>query len=124
MAFTVNVKAALVFVIAIPLLSVVVFGIMLSSVPLYKKVQGKLDTLLLKTRENLTGVRQIRAFCRQDEEIKSFNNEAENLFTLQSFVGKISAVLNPLTYVIVNVSLIIILWIGGDKVDTGILTKR
>ncbi len=123
MAFTVNVKAALVFVIAIPLLSVVVFGIMLSSVPLYKKVQGKLDTLLLKTRENLTGVRQIRAFCRQDEETKSFNNEAENLFTLQSFVGKISAVLNPLTYVIVNVSLIIILWIGGDKVDTGILTK-
>lgn len=123
MAFTVNVKAALVFVVAIPLLSVVVFGIMLSTVPLYKKVQGKLDLLLLKTRENLTGVRQIRAFCRQDEEIKSYNDESETLFHLQTFAGKISAILNPLTYIIVNVSLIIILWIGGEKVDTGILTK-
>lgn len=123
MAFTVDTKAALVFVVAIPLLSIVVFGIMLSTVPLYRKVQNRLDSLLLKTRENLTGVRQIRAFCRQDEEIRSYNEESETLFTLQTFVGKISAILNPLTYVIVNVSLIIILWIGGDKVNTGALTK-
>lgn len=123
MAFTVDVKAALVFVVAIPLLSVVVFGIMLSTVPLYKKVQKKLDLLLLKTRENLTGVRQIRAFCRQDEEIKEYNEESQILFTMQAFVGKISAVLNPLTYIIVNISLIVILWIGGNKVDTGALSK-
>lgn len=123
MAFSVDVKAALVFVVAIPLLSIVVFGIMLSTVPLYKKVQNKLDTLLLKTRENLTGVRQIRAFCRQNEEINEFNEESQTLFSLQMFVGKISAILNPLTYAIVNISLIIILWVGGEKVDTGALSK-
>lgn len=122
MAFTVDVKAAFVFVVAIPLLSIVVFGIMLSTVPLYKKVQSKLDILLLKTRENLTGVRQIRAFCRQEEEKKEFNEQAQSLFALQNFVGKISAILNPLTYIIVNISLIIILWIGGRKVYAGSLS--
>jgi len=123
MAFTVDVKAALVFVVAIPLLSIVVFGIMLSTVPMYKKVQKKLDLLLLKTRENLTGVRQIRAFCRQDEETNEFNEESQLLFTLQAFVGRISAFLNPLTYIIVNISLVVILWIGGNKVNTGSLSK-
>lgn len=123
MAFTVNVRAALVFVVAIPLLTLVVFGIMLSTVPLYRRVQGKLDLLLQKTRENLTGVRQIRAFCRQEEELHSFQEESQSLYALQNFVGKISATLNPITFVIVNVSLILILWIGGDRVDTGILTK-
>lgn len=122
MAFTVDVKAAFIFVVAIPLLSIVVFGIMLSTVPLYKKVQSKLDILLLKTRENLTGVRQIRAFCRQEEEKKEFNEQAQSLFLLQTFVGKISAILNPLTYIIVNISLILILWIGGKKVYAGSLS--
>lgn len=123
MAFTVDVKAALVFVIAIPLLSAVVFGIMLYTVPWYKKVQKKLDSLLRSTRENLSGVRVIRAFCRQKEEENIFLEESEELFHLQTFVGKISAVLNPLTYIIVNVSLIAILWIGGNKVNTGNLSK-
>lgn len=122
MAFTVNVKAALVFVVAIPLLSVVVFGIMLGCVPLYKKVQKKLDRILLSTRENLAGVRVIRAFRRQDHEAKVFDETSDELYTLQVFVGKVSAVLNPVTYVIVNVSLIAIIWIGGIEVDNGIIT--
>lgn len=121
MAFTVNVKAALVFVVAIPLLSLIVFGIMLSTVPLYKKVQKKLDRILLSTRENLAGVRVIRAFCRQREEERIYNENAGELYRLQVFVGKVSSVLNPVTYIIVNGALIAIIWIGGIQVDTGIL---
>lgn len=122
MAFTVNVKAALIFVVAIPLLSIVVFGIMLSTVPLYKKVQKKLDRILLSTRENLAGVRVIRAFRRQEHEAEVFDETSDELYTLQVFVGKVSAVLNPVTYVIVNVSLIAIIWIGGVEVDNGLIT--
>lgn len=121
MAFTVNVKAALVFVIAIPLLTAIVFGIMLSTVPLYKKVQKKLDRILLSVRENLSGVRVIRAFCRQEEEERVYKENAELLFRLQVFVGKVSAVLNPVTYIIVNGALIAIIWIGGIQVHSGIL---
>lgn len=121
MAFTVNVKAAFVFVVAIPLLSIVVFGIMLSSVPLYKKVQKKLDRILLSTRENLAGVRVIRAFCRQEHEAKIFKETAGELYGLQTFVGKVSAVLNPVTYILVNGATIAIIWIGGIEVDNGII---
>lgn len=122
MAFTVNVKAELVFVVAIPILSVIVFGVMLSTVPLYKKVQKKLDRVLLSTRENLAGVRVIRAFCRQKDEETIYRETADGLYHLQIFVGKVSAVLNPVTYIIVNGALIAIIWIGGIQVDTGILT--
>ncbi len=122
MAFTVNVKAALVFVVAIPLLCIVVFGIMLGTVPLYKKVQKKLDRILLSTRENLAGVRVIRAFRRQEHEASVFDETSDELYTLQVFVGKVSAVLNPVTYVIVNASLIAIIWIGGVEVDNGMIT--
>ncbi|MCI8372703.1 MAG: ABC transporter ATP-binding protein [Lachnospiraceae bacterium] len=121
MAFTVNVKGALVFVVAIPLLSIVVFGIMLSTVPLYKKVQRKLDRILLSTRENLAGVRVIRAFNRQEHEEKVFRDTSNELYKLQIFVGKVSSVLNPLTYIIVNLALIAIIWIGGIEVDSGII---
>lgn len=122
MAFTVNVKAALIFVVAIPLLTVVVFGIMLSTVPLYKKVQKKLDRILLSTRENLAGVRVIRAFCRQKEEERIYRETADELYGLQVFVGKVASVLNPVTYIIVNGALIAIIWIGGYQVDSGIIT--
>lgn len=122
MAFTVNVKAALVFVVAIPLLSIVVFGIMLSTVPLYKKVQKKLDRILLSTRENLAGVRVIRAFNRQEHEAAIFNETSDELYSLQIFVGKVSAMLNPVTYIIVNASIIAIIWIGGIEVNNGIIT--
>lgn len=122
MAFTVNVRAALVFVVAIPLLTAIVFGIMLSTVPLYKKVQKKLDRVLLSTRENLVGVRVIRAFCRQKEEEHIYRETADELYRLQIFVGRVAAILNPVTYVIVNAALIAIIWIGGIQVDNGILT--
>lgn len=121
MAFTVNVKAAFVFVVAIPLLSVIVFGVMFSTVPLYKKVQKKLDRILLSTRENLTGVRVIRAFNRQEYEAGIYAEASNELFHLQNFVGKVSAVLNPITYILVNFALILIIWIGGLEVHIGVL---
>lgn len=123
MAFTIDVKAALVFVVAIPLLAVVVFGIMAASIPLYKKVQKGLDKVLLITRENLNGVRVIRSVCRQEHEKEMFRESNDSLMKLQVFVGRISAFLNPVTYIIVNGALIAIIWIGGLQVDSGILTQ-
>lgn len=123
MAFTVDVKAALIFVVAIPLLSIVVFGIMIVSLPLYKKVQATLDKVLGRTRENLAGARVIRAFCKEDQEIEAFSEENEALLDIQVFVGKISAAMNPLTYIIVNVALVVLLWTGAIRVDSGIITQ-
>lgn len=123
MAFTVDVKAAWVFVVAIPLLSIVVFGIMLYSIPLYQKVQKALDKVLLMTRENLVGARVVRAFCRQVDEEKDYREGSDTLMRMQTFVGKISAVMNPVTYIIVNAAIIAIIWIGGVQVDVGNLTQ-
>lgn len=123
MAFTIDFKAAMIFVITIPLLSVVVFGIMLSSIPLYKKVQSQLDRVLGITRENLTGVRVIRAFNKEGEEISHFKTENEQFTRLQTFVGKISALMNPLTFVIVNSAILVLVWIGAWRVEGGILTQ-
>ena len=123
MAFTVDVKAALIFVVAIPLLSIVVFGIMIVSLPLYKKVQAALGKVLGRTRENLEGARVIRAFCKEGQEIESFSEENEALLNIQVFVGKISAAMNPLTYIIVNIALVVLLWTGAIRVDGGIITQ-
>ena len=123
MAFTIDFKAAMIFVITIPLLSVVVFGIMLSSIPLYKKVQSQLDRVLGITRENLTGVRVIRAFNKEEEEISHFKTENEEFTRLQTFVGKISALMNPLTFVIVNSAILVLVWTGAWRVEGGILTQ-
>lgn len=123
MAFTVDVKAALIFVVAIPLLSIVVFGIMIVSLPLYKKVQAALDKVLGRTRENLEGAKVIRAFCKEGQEIESFSEENEALLNIQVFVGKISAAMNPLTYIIVNIALVVLLWTGAIRVDGGIITQ-
>ncbi len=123
MAFTIDFKAALIFVITIPLLSVVVFGVMLSSIPLYKKVQAQLDRVLGITRENLTGVRVIRAFNKEEEEIGHFKAENELFTKLQMFVGRISALMNPLTFVIVNAAILVLVWTGAWRVEGGILTQ-
>lgn len=123
MAFTIDFKAALIFVLAIPLLSLVVFGIMLISMPLYTKVQRQLDKVLLLTKENLTGTRVIRAFNREEEEERQFSAESEMLTKFQLFVGKISALLNPITYIIINGSIIGLVWIGGIQVNEGIITQ-
>ncbi len=123
MAFTVDIKAALVFVLAIPLLSIVVFGIMLYSIPLYQKVQKALDHVLLMTRENLVGARVIRAFCRQEDEKQDYREGSDVLMQMQTFVGKISAMMNPVTYIIVNAAIIAIIWIGGVQVSIGNLTQ-
>lgn len=123
MAFTVDVKAALIFVVAIPLLSIVVFGIMIVSLPLYKKVQAALDKVLGRTRENLEGTRVIRAFCKEEQEIEAFSEDNEALLNIQVFVGKISAAMNPLTYIIVNIALVVLLWTGAIRVDGGIITQ-
>lgn len=123
MAFTIDVKMALIFVVAIPLLAIVVFGIMLITMPLYKKVQGGLDKVLTVTRENLTGVRVIRAFHQEETEEARFRENNENLTSMQMFVGKISAFMNPVTYVIVNLAIMYLIYKGGLKVDTGELTK-
>ena len=123
MAFTVDVKAALVFVVTIPLLSLVVFGIMLITMPMYKKVQKSLDEVLGHTRENLAGARVIRAFNREDEEIETFENSNRNLTNMQLLVGRISALMNPVTFIIVNAATLCVLWIGGEKVLVGDLTQ-
>lgn len=123
MAFTVDVKAALIFVVAIPLLSIVVFGIVIVSLPLYKKVQAALDKVLGRTRENLEGARVIRAFCKEGQEIESFSEDNGALLNIQVFVGKISAAMNPLTYIIVNIALVVLLWAGAIRVDGGIITQ-
>lgn len=123
MAFTVDVKAALVFVVAIPLLSVVVFGVMLMTMPMYKKVQAALDKVLGKTRENLVGARVIRAFNKEDKEIEEFNDSNEILTNMQLLVGRISALMNPVTILIVNIATLVIIWIGAGQVFNGILTQ-
>ncbi len=123
MAFTVDVKAALIFVVTIPLLSLVVFGIMLWSIPMYQKVQSGLDRVLGVTRENLTGVRVIRAFGKEEEEKGRFADANENLSRLQLFVGRVSALMNPITYVIINLAIVAVIWVGGMQVDTGKLTQ-
>lgn len=123
MAFTINWKAAMVFVVAIPLLSIVVFGIMLITIPRFKKVQERLDKVLGITRENLTGVRVIRAFNQEEEEQERFNENNELLTRMQLAVGRISAFMNPVTFVIVNVATIVLLWTGAIQVDTAVLEK-
>lgn len=123
MAFTVNVKAAFVFVIAIPLLSIVVFGVMLITIPLYKKVQAALDLVLGKTRENLTGARVIRAFNKEEQEVKEFHESNEALTEVQLLVGRISALMNPVTLIIVNVATLVIIWAGAGQVFEGIITQ-
>lgn len=123
MAFTVDGKAAMVFVVTIPLLCAVVFGIMLVSMPLYQSVQKKLDRVLMTTRENLMGIRVIRAFNRQDSERENFKRENSSLVQMQVFVGKISALLNPVTYIIVNLAAAAVLWVGAEQTDRGIITQ-
>lgn len=123
MAFTIDARAALVFVITIILLSIVVFGIMLLNIPMLKSVQQKLDGVLGITRENLAGVRVIRAFCKEEEEVKSFKARNEALTVQQKKAGVISALMNPLTYVIINVAIARLIWVGALKVDAGNLTQ-
>lgn len=119
MAFTIDMKSALIFAAAIPLLSLVVFGIMLISMPLYKRVQRQLDRVMQITRENLTGARVIRAFNREQDEIASFKEEGGLLIRFQIFVGRISALLNPVTYVIVNLAIVVLIYTGAGQVDSG-----
>ena len=123
MAFTVDVRAALIFVVVIPILSVIVFGIMLISIPMFKKVQGGLDKVLGITRENLTGVRVIRAFGEEEHEILKFDEETDRLKHLQEMAGRISALMNPLTYVVINGGLIVLIYTGALQVEAGILTQ-
>lgn len=123
MAFTVDVKAALIFVVTIPLLSIVVFGIMLISIPMYKKVQQSLDSVLFKTRENLTGIRVIRAFNKEEEEKLDFYEKNDALNKVQVFVGRFSALMNPVTYLIVNGAILYLIWTGAWQVEVGNLKQ-
>lgn len=122
-AFIIDVRSAIIFAVAIPLLSVIVFIIMYVSIPLYKKVQSRLDTVLGITRENLTGVRVIRAFHKEDGETERFEEANGDLSSLQIFVGKISALMNPATYAVVNLSIVAIIWVGGIRVNTGAISQ-
>ncbi len=123
MAFTIDKEAALTFVVVIPILAIVVFGIMLAGIPLYKKVQSRLDAILFKTRENLTGVRMLRALCKEDEETEDFGEKNDILNRSQKFVGRISAIMNPLTYVIINLAIAFLMYKGAVKVEHGVLTQ-
>ncbi|MDE6597073.1 MAG: ABC transporter ATP-binding protein/permease [Clostridia bacterium] len=123
MAFIINVTAGGVFAVAIAVLCVVVFGIMLISIPLYKKSQGKLDKVTTSTRETLTGARVLRAFCKEEDEIKKYNARNEDLTKSQKFVGTISALMNPLTYAIINAAIIVLIYVGAIKVDGGVLSQ-
>lgn len=123
MAFTIDVKAALVFVVTIPLLSIVVFGIMLLTKPLYKKVQNGLDKILEITRENLTGVRVIRAFGKEKQEINEFKKANESLTAIQKYAGRFSGLMNPVTYIIINASVIALIWVGAVRVNNAVLTQ-
>ncbi|MDD3795346.1 MAG: ABC transporter ATP-binding protein [Lachnospiraceae bacterium] len=123
MAFTVNGPAALIFVVIIPLLCIVVFGIMLFNIPMYRKVQNSLDRVLGSTRENLTGARVIRAFNKQESEIKGYKEKTAQLNKLQLFAGKISGLMNPVTYVIINGGIIALLWSGAIQADRGAITQ-
>lgn len=123
MAFTINVKIALIFLIAVPVLSFAIFLITKITIPMYKRVQKKLDVVLLKTREALTGARVVRAFCRQERETKEYEESTRDLMGLQLLVGKVSALLNPVTYVIVNLCIAAIVWYGGLEVDSGVISQ-
>ena len=123
MAFTIDVKAALIFVVAIPLLSLVIFGVMVISIPMYRRVQEALDKLLCRTRENLSGVRVQRAFNKQKEEKEKFEEENQQLNSFQMVVGRISALTNPLTYLIINGAVIALIWVGAIRVDVGFITQ-
>ena len=123
MAFTIDVESAGVFAVTIPALAVVVFAIMLVSIPLYRRVQARLDRVLQMTRENLVGARVIRAFNKEQDEIEQFDGASETLKRVQVFVGRISALMNPLTYVMINVAIVVLVWIGALRVDTGALTQ-
>jgi len=123
MAFTIDVKCALVFAVAIPVLSVVVYGIMLVSIPLFKKVQMQLDKVTGLTRENLTGVRVIRAFCREEDEVRNFDVQNETLTKMNETVGRISALMNPATYVLINIATIVLIRCGALQVSLGVLQQ-
>lgn len=123
MAFTIDVKVAVIFLITVPLLALVIYGIMMLSIPLYKKVQKGLDQVLLSTRENLTGIRVIRAFCTQIAEKEEYEKKSDILMKLQMVVGRISALLNPLTYVLVNLGIIAVVWYGGGAVNQGRISQ-
>ncbi|GAB5616676.1 ABC transporter ATP-binding protein [Faecalimonas canis] len=123
MAFTISVKLALIFVVAVPILSIVIYGIMIWTIPLYRKVQKRLEKIMLMTRENLSGVRVVRAFRTQEREKEEFCQQTKNLMNMQTFVGKISALLNPVTYLIVNGATILIVWFGGKEVYYGNLSQ-
>lgn len=123
MAFTIDVKAALIFAVVIPLLAIVVFTIILTTAPMYRKVQGHLDGLLGLTRQSLSGVRVIRAFNKQDEEIENYERQNDILTRMQLFVGKISALMNPVTYVMINGALVLLIWVGGLRINVGDLTQ-
>ena len=123
MAFTISIKAAMIFVVAIPLLSAVVFGIMYMSIPLYKNVQSNLDDVLRITHENLTGSRVIRAFHKEDNEIEQFENSNNSLSKLQIYVGKISALMNPITYTIINIAIVALIWTGAIQVNIGDISQ-
>ena len=123
MAFTVDVQAALIFVVVIPVLSVIVFGVMLITMPLYRKVQTNLDSVLLATRENLAGARVIRAFNKEEDERKRFEDANQMLTDAQKFVGRISALMNPLTYIVVNGGIIVLIYVGAVRVNVGSLTQ-
>ncbi|HIW24886.1 MAG TPA: ABC transporter ATP-binding protein/permease [Firmicutes bacterium] len=122
-AFIIDVRSAIIFAVAIPLLSVIVFIIMYVSIPLYKKVQSRLDTVLGITRENLTGARVIRAFHKEEGETERFEEANGDLSSLQIFVGKISALMNPATYAVVNLAIVAIIWVGGIRVNTGAISQ-
>ncbi len=123
LAFTIDVKAALIFVVTIPLLAIVIFGIMLWCIPRYKTVQEKLDKVLETTRENLTGIRVIRAFCKEKEEIGHFHERTEELTNIQKKVGRISALMNPVTYCMINIAIGVLIWQGAIRVNVGLLTQ-
>ena len=123
MAFTVDVKSSLVFVVAVPALAAVVFAIMLVCIPMYRKVQQKLDGLLSKTRENLLGTRVVRAFCKEDEEIEDFDAKNNALTEMQTAVGRISAFMNPATFVLINFAIIALIYVGAIRVDSGAISR-
>lgn len=123
MSFTISVKLSLIFLIAVPVLALIIYGIMMITIPLYKKVQKWLDEVVLSTRENLSGIRVVRAFCTQNKEQKEFEDKCGGLFAGQVHVGKISACMNPMTYVVVNIAIIAIVWYGGIQVDEGAVTQ-
>ena len=123
MAFTIDTKSAVSFAVVIPLLCLVVFGIMIITMPLYKKVQSRLDGILSKTRENLSGARVIRAFCKEEDEIANFKEKNDMLTDAQKFVGKISALMNPITYVLINVAILVLIYTGAIQVKLGDLTQ-